>query len=131
MRQQMEQLYRKQFVGATRIQDPYVQMKVAVREMESSETNMPVYADQQRILGLLADISLRIPDTLSLQVSRMVIDQKAIRMRGMTATFNTVNEIKSLLSQSPLYRDVQIVSATADKKTRKIRFEIQLELGES
>ncbi len=130
LRQQMEQLYRKQFVGATRIQDPYVQMKVAVREMESSETNMPVYADQQRILGLLADISLRIPDTLSLQVSRMVIDQKAIRMRGMTATFNTVNEIKSLLSLSPLYSDVQIVSATADKKTRKIRFEIQLELGE-
>lgn len=131
LRQQMEQLYRNQFTSATRIQDPYVQMKVALREMESSETNMPVYADQQRILDFLADISSRIPATLSLHVSRMVIDQKAIRMRGMTGTFNTVNQIKSLLSQSPLYGDVQIVSATADKKTRKIRFEIQLELGES
>ena len=131
LQQQMEQIFRKQFAGATRIQDPYVQMKVALREMESSETNMPVYADQQRILDFLADISSRIPATLSLHVSRMVIDQKAIRMRGMTATFNTVNEIKRLLSQSPLYSGVQIVSATADKKTRKIRFEIQLELGES
>ncbi|WP_319550499.1 type II secretion system protein GspL [Desulfogranum marinum] len=131
LRQQMEQLYRNQFTSATRIQDPYVQMKVALKEMESSETNMPVYADQQRMLDFLADISARIPATLSLHVSRMVIDQKAIRMRGMTGTFNTVNQIKSLLSQSPLYGDVQIVSATADKKTRKIRFEIQLELGES
>ena len=131
LRQQMEQLYRKQFASVTRIQDPYVQMKVALREMESSGTNMPVYADHQRILDFLADISSRIPAALSLQVSRMVIDQKAIRLRGMTATFNTVNEIKNLLSQSPLYSEVQIVSATADKKTRKIRFEIQLELGES
>ncbi|PID71810.1 MAG: hypothetical protein CSB34_05325 [Desulfobulbus propionicus] len=130
LRTQMEQLYRQQFPNVTRVHDPYVQMQVALRGMETTEGDVPIYAGNQRILDFLADISSRIPETTVIQVSRMVVDNKAVRMRGVTETFNAVDEIKNLLAQSPYYTDVQIVSATADKKTQKIRFEIQLDLGE-
>jgi len=127
---QMTQIYREQFPGATRIQDPYVQMQVALRGMEATESDIPIYAGNQRTLDFLADISSRIPEAITLQVSRMVVDNKAVRMRGVTETFNAVDEIKNLLARSPLYTGVQIVSATADKKSQKIRFEIQMDLGE-
>ncbi|WP_028583028.1 type II secretion system protein GspL [Desulfogranum mediterraneum] len=130
LRQRMTTLYQGIFPRATRIQDPYVQLKVAVQEMERSETTVPVYAGKRQVLALLADISARIPEELSLQVTRMVIDQQAVRMRGVTGTFNNVDAIKNHLSASAYYSSVAIVSATADKKSNKIRFELQLELGE-
>ena len=79
---------------------------------------------------LLADVSSRIPATLALRVSRLSIDREAVLIKGTTDTFNSVETIKSLLSASPRYKSVQIVSATADKekKTGAIRFEVQLQL---
>ncbi len=126
----MVQLYQEQFPSVTRIQDPYLQMQVALRDQGTTETIAPLFSGQKRVLDFLADISSRIPQKLPLQVSRMVVDQQTIRMRGITDTFNNVDEIKEALSLSTLYARVNIISATADAKTNKIRFEIQLEFGD-
>lgn len=131
LQERMEQLYRSQFPSITRVQDPYVQMQVALREVQATETEVPIYAGKQQMLDVLADISARIPERVTLQVSRLVADHKGVRMRGVTETFNNVNEIKGMLSRSPRYSAVKIVSATADAKTKKIRFELQLDIQES
>lgn len=130
LRSEMLRVYRSRFPHAQRIQDPYVQMKVALRDIEVSEQSMPMYSGRKRNLDYLADISMRIPPSLPIRVSRLVVDTKAVRVRGITENFNRVDEIKNRLAASPLYSSVQILSATADTKTNKIRFELQLLPGD-
>ncbi len=129
LRQEMRSIYSKTFPTATRIYDPRLQMEAALKEVEASETTVPLFSKGKRVLGYLADISSRIPDSITLQVSRLVIDQKTIHIKGTTDTFNNVDAIKGKLSKSQHYDDVQIVSATADKDKELIRFEIQLLLA--
>ena len=85
---------------------------------------------KKQVLGLLADISARIPATVALRVSRLAIDRESVLIKGTTDTFNSVEIIKSSLSGSAKFKSVQIVSATADKEKKNgaIRFEVQLQL---
>lgn len=128
LRKEMETLFGETFPNVTRVVDPYAQMQAALKEVESSEVVVPLYTQEKRVLHLLADISARIPPSLTIHVSRLVIDQKGVHIKGTTDAYNNVDTIKNVLSGSPSYSDVQIVSATADKGKGLIRFEIQMEL---
>ncbi len=127
---QMRALYRQTFPGATRIVDPLAQMKANLRQMQAPRVSLPLFTGRKRILDILADISGRIPESVAIHVSRLVIDAESVQIKGTTDTFNNVDTIRNRLLSSPLYREVKIVSATAGKN-KKIRFEIRLQLGEA
>ncbi|HFQ89714.1 MAG TPA: hypothetical protein ENK27_06515 [Desulfobulbus sp.] len=126
---QMRSLYRQSFPGATRIIDPLAQMKANLRQMQAPRVSLPLFTGRKRILDILADISARVPKSVTIHVSRLVIDDASVQIKGTTDTFNNVDTIKNRLVASPLYREVKIVSATAGKKKGEIRFEIRLQLG--
>ena len=92
---------------------------------------MPLFTREKRILAILADISTLVPADVSLHVSRMLIDQDSVKIKGTTDAFNNVNTIKNLLARSPRFSEVTIVSATKAKDKNIIRFEINLQLGEN
>ncbi len=128
---QMEQIFRKSFPGTSRIVDPLVQMQSKLREAEAPTVSMPLFTQEKRVLAILADVSARIPATLSIHVSRLVIDQGGVKLKGTTDAFNNVNMIKNVLSKSPRFAEVNIVSATKAKKKGVIRFEIRMQLREN
>ncbi|MCI5125818.1 MAG: hypothetical protein D3925_15445, partial [Candidatus Electrothrix sp. AR5] len=74
------------------------------------------------------DISDRIPTSLDLHLTRLIIDQDSVKLTGTTDAFNNVNTIKSLLTESDRYSEVNIVSATKGNENEGIRFEIKLQL---
>lgn len=125
----MTALYRETFPDATRIVDPLVQMQANVREVQAPSIAIPVLSGDKRILNIMADISSRIPDSVKIQVSRMVIDQESVQIKGIIDTFNDVNLVQNSLRKSPLFTDVAIVSAAADKESGMIRFELRLQTG--
>ncbi len=125
----MRSLYQQTFPGATRIIDPLAQMKANLRQMQAPRISLPLFTGRKRILEILADISARIPQSVTIHVSRLVIDDASVQLKGTTDTFNNVDTIKNRLVDSPLYSGVKIVSATAGKKKGEIRFEIRLQLG--
>ena len=127
--ERMTELYRETFPDATRIVDPLVQMQANVRDVQAPSIATPVFSGEKRILNLLADISGRIPETIEIHVTRLVIDQESVQIKGTTDTFNNVNLIQDGLRKSPLFTDVNIVSAAADKESGKIRFELRLQTG--
>ncbi|MDD3619592.1 MAG: type II secretion system protein GspL [Desulfobulbaceae bacterium] len=127
--ERMNQLYRETFPEATRIVDPLAQMQANVRDVQAPAIATPVFSGEKRTLNLLADISGRIPEAIEIHVSRLVIDQDTVQLRGTTDTFNNVNIIQGNLRKSPLFSDVNIVSAAADKDSGKIRFELKLQIG--
>lgn len=127
--ERMMELYRETFPDSTRIVDPLVQMQANVRDVQAPSLASPVFSGEKRTLNFLADISGRIPETIEIHVSRLVIDQDSVQIRGITDTFNNVNLIQSNLRKSPLFHGVDIVSAAADKESGKIRFELRLQTG--
>jgi len=105
-------------------------MQARIKSAQGPASPLPLLYGDKRVLGLLADISARIPATVALRVGRLAIDRESVTLKGTTATFNAVEIIKSGLAASPKFKAVQIVSATADKEKKDgaIRFEVQLQL---
>ncbi len=103
-------------------------MRSKLGELQGADVDLRIFTKDIKILKIIADISARIPDNIDVKVSRFVIGKGVIRLKGTTNAFNNVNIIKNNLSKSGYYRGVEIVSATADKRTGRIRFEIKLTL---
>ncbi len=124
-------VFKETFPDRTRISDPLIEMKANIRNLQAPSTATPVFSGDKRALNILADISGRIPASIQLEVSRLVIDQESVRIKGTTDTFNNVNIIQGNLRKSPLFEDVNIVSAAADKDSKKIRFELRMQTGDA
>jgi len=131
LHREMVALFKQTFPEVTRVVDPHVQMQSKLREVQGSEVSIPLFSGDKRVLEILADISGRIPKDISLHVSRLVIDQESVQIKGTTDAYNNVDVIKNKLAASTRYVEVKIVSATADKKKGSIRFEIRLQLVEA
>jgi general secretion pathway protein L len=122
-------MFKETFPERTRVKDPLLEMKASIRNIQAPSIATPVFSGDQRALNILADISGRIPGSIKIEVSRLVIDQESVQVKGTTDTFNNVNIIQSNMRKSPLYEDVDIVSAAADKDGKKIRFELRMQTG--
>ena len=134
LRAEMTDIYRQTFPAVTTVREPYAEMQAAMRAVQGPAAPSTSASAGQRVLGLLADISARIPASVALQVSRLAIDREMVLVKGSTDTFNAVQAIRNGLSASALFSEVKIVSATADKEKGEqggqIRFELQLQFKE-
>ena len=128
--EKMRALYRTTFPDVTRIQDPYIEMQAKLRSFHGTDTPLPYFVTDRWVLPLLADISRRIPSSISLKVARLSVDREVVAMKGTTDSFNGIELMKTALSASPHLGAVRIVSATAEKgkKDGAIRFELQMQL---
>lgn len=127
---EMTTIFQETFAGTTAVRDPFAEMQARVKSATGPASPSPLLYNDKRVLGLLTDISARIPGSVLLRVNRLSIDQETVVIKGTTDTFNAVEAIKSALAASPRFKSVQIVSAAADKDDRHggIRFEMQLQL---
>jgi general secretion pathway protein L len=127
---EMTAIFQQTFPGVAKVRDPFVEMQARVKSATGPSSLPPMLQGNKRILGLLADISARIPASLAVRVNRLTIDREAMAIKGTIDTFNAVETMKSALAASPKFKSVQIVSATADKdkKNGGVRFELQLQL---
>ena len=104
-------MFRKTLPDVKRIVNPVQQMKVKLNDVKSSAISFPGIKANQRVLDLLGDISQRVPKSMDMQVTRMVIDPETVRISGETDTFNTVDNIKTGLEPSDYFSTVTITSA--------------------
>jgi general secretion pathway protein L len=126
---QMEQVFKESFPSGKPGLDPLLQMQSQRKAMNTAGAVMPIFAEEQRILAILADISARIPASLDLHTARMTVDQEAVMLKGSTDAFNNVNAIQAALSRSGRYAEAAIVSAAKGKDGEGIQFEIRLKLA--
>lgn len=125
--QRVTEVFSRTFPDVKRIVDPLQQMKVKVNEVKTSAISIPGTNSTNKVLDLLKDISERIPKSLDVHVTRMVIDQETVRVSGKTDTFNTVDSIKSGLEPSKYVSGVTISSANLDRTGKRVQFEIKLQ----
>ncbi|MFW6147334.1 MAG: pilus assembly protein PilM [Thermodesulfobacteriota bacterium] len=123
---QISEIFRRTLPDITRIVDPVQQLKAKINELKSSDLALPGIDRRERVLDLLRDLSLRIPESLDVKVLGMVVDPETIQIRGETDTFNTVDTIKKGLEPSPYFSEVTISSANLDRSGKRVQFEMSL-----
>ena len=125
---QINAIYREAVPGGGRIVDAVQQLTVKVSELKSATSGGTAGNANYTTVLVLTDISKRIPKNLSVTFERFIYDRKTVRIKGLTDTFNTVDQMKRYLNESPLYRDVSIVSANVATKENGVKFELKLQL---
>ncbi len=125
---QVVKIFTQTLPNMTKIVDPVQQMRVQVDEMRKTAGMFTAGSKGRSVLDLLEDISKRVPSSLDVKVSRVVIDPEGVVIKGTTDTFNTVDSIKKGLDDSVFFSDVVISSANLDRSGNRVRFELRSEL---
>ncbi len=126
--QKIETMYRETVPDSSPGPDPLKQLQVKVKELKELPATGTMQNPGINSVKLLADISARLPASMEVSFERLIYDRKAIRIRGVTDNFNTVDQMKNSLAESPFFADVSIGSANVDQKVNGVRFELKLEL---
>jgi general secretion pathway protein L len=98
-----------------------------IEELEASNVFLSGVKGDQLVLDLLKDISERIPQSVDILVTRLVIDPDTVRVSGETDDFDTAEKIKSSLEPSSYFSDVTLDNPVRDRTGKRIRFELILE----
>jgi general secretion pathway protein L len=129
--QRITGLFRQAFPEVTNVRFPVLQMKQKIKELETSSGLLPGgVASNRKMLDVLRDISQRIPASLDMDVSNMVIDGEKVRISGDTDTFSTVDDMKNSLEPSDYFKSVTLGPANLDRTGKRVNFEISMQRAE-
>lgn len=120
-------IFKKTLPSVTRIVDPVRQLEAAINQTRGAMRLPQESAGGGAAIELLRDLFVNIPRSVSLDVDTLTLDQKRIRLKGHTDTFNSVDKIKNGLSRSSYFTSVSIASAQLDRSGDNIRFELLME----
>ena len=125
---QIADVFMSTFPDVKKVLDPAKQMRIKLDEIKKTapatvETKKNVYS-----IDILDEISSRVPDDVDVLLSRLVIDNDNVLVSGDTPTFNTVDDLKSRLEESPIFKKVTISSANMEKSGKRVRFKLKLQL---
>ena len=114
--------------GVARIVEPVSQLQAEIKRLKTGGRQG---GNAYKVIDLLAEISERIPASSRVRLTLMVVDDKGVRLKGTTNTFNTVDTIKKGLEKSSYFQTVTITSANLAQKGDEVLFEIKIQLGGS
>lgn len=129
LRKQGETIFLETLPQVTRIVEPVQQLQVEIREIKKGTLGDAALESDLKILDLLAEVSVRIPESINVHVLRMVADSNGVLLRGLTDNFNSVDGLKKVLEKSAYFSSVTINSANLASQSSGIRFELKLELN--
>ena len=120
-------LYKATFPEATRIVDPYREMQVQLQQARKTAGYNSENENQVRTIDVLNSISRQIPDSVSVDMSRMVMSPDSIVISGRTDGYDSVDEVKNRLEQISYFKKVSISSSNIDRSGKEVRFQIKAE----
>lgn len=126
-------IFQTTFPDKKTIRDPYLQMKANARVM-LKKSGMAKGKDQIRkekdmkVLDIMQELSGKINSTIDIDISRFLLNGPRLILSGSTDAFNNVDNIKSKIESSRLFKKVSISSAAADKKGSRVNFKFIIEM---
>jgi Tfp pilus assembly PilM family ATPase len=126
--QQIRTIYKETFPDVKRIVDPYREMQVNVQEAKKSAVIQSTAGPHIRSIDILNSISQYVPDSIKVDVTRMVISPENVLITGTTDDFKSVEDIKSKLEQVDYFKKVTITSSNLDRSGKEVRFGLKVEL---
>jgi general secretion pathway protein L len=125
---QMTQVFKATFPEVKTIRYPYQEMQAKIRETKKTAAFEDEAGPHIRSIDLLNSISEKIPDNITVNLARLVIQPDNVIISGTTDTYNSVDNIKNRLEQIQYFKKVTISSSNIDRSGNEVRFMLKLEL---
>ncbi len=103
------------------------QLKVRIAEARNSSSGLNGHGAGIRTLDIIKDISRLIPESTDFLITSFTFDGAAVKIKGETDNFNTVDNIKNSLSKSNYFKNVTISSATLIKKGSRVGVDLRID----
>lgn len=125
-------IFTETFPDRKRIQDPYLQMKANVKDMQKKtnadpDKTQPI-GKKVRVMAVMGEISVKTDPAMDVEITSFLLNSGRLVLSGSTDNFNTVDKIKTGLESSDLFKKVGISSAAADKKGDRVNFKFNIDL---
>jgi general secretion pathway protein L len=128
---QMEQIFKSTFPEVKTVHHPYPEMQAMMRDTNKNAVLQTETGPHIRSIDILNSISEKIPETITVNFNRMVIQPEDVIISGTTDTFNSVDDIKSRLEQIQFFQKVTISSANIDRSGNEVQFMLKAEFPKS
>ena len=125
---QITGIFQETFPEVKRIEDPFRQMQIKVKEAQNNAVFQTETTSQILSIDILNNISKSISDSITVDISRMVISPGNVIITGTTDTFEAVDEIKNKLEQIDAFKKVTISSSNKDRTGKEVRFQMKVVL---
>jgi type II secretory pathway component PulL len=124
---QITDVFKSTLPNVKRIVEPAHQMRMAIEDLKKSAPSTVEKKKNVYSIDILNEISSRVPEDVDVLLSRLVIDEDNVLVSGDTPTFNTVDDLKSRLEDSPIFTKVTISSANMEKSGGRVRFKLKIQ----
>ena len=121
-------VFQSTFPEISQIVDPVHQMRTKLAEAQKGVSFPGETGSSAQTIDILNDISRLIPENLDIELISIVSGGDNVLISGNTDTFNAVDDIKTGLEQSDIFKTVSISSANMDKSGKRVRFKIKVAL---
>ncbi|MEJ2099499.1 MAG: type II secretion system protein GspL [Desulfobacterales bacterium] len=128
---QMTQIFKATFPEVKTVRYPYQEMRARMRETNRNAVLQAETGPHIRSIDILDSISEKIPETITVNFTRLVIQPENVLISGTTDTFNSVDDIKSRLEQIQHFQKVTISSANIDRSGNEVQFMLKVEFPKS
>lgn len=129
--QKINELFQQTFPEVKNVQFPVLQMTQKINELKDSSSLLPGGINSnQKALDILRDISQRIPGSLDIDVSNLVIDTETVRITGDTDTYSAGDELKKNLEPSGYFKSVTLGTQSLDKTGKRVNLNIKMQRAE-
>ncbi len=125
---QIEAVFSETLPGTRRVGDALEQMKSEIKRAKSGGIDSEHGPNPVRTIDILLQLSQSVPKELDMVFSRLVYGNDGLTLSGEAAAFNAVDEIKSNLEKSGLFKQVTISSANMDRGGNKVLFKLKIDL---
>jgi len=124
---------RKEFMqaqpGVKKVVNEVEQMKTLVQEEKARVNALGGLSKATSPLEILREFSTVIEPEWKVRVTDLVVEPEAIEVTGEADSFETINQVKSRLDKSSLYKEVQLKTARASTLENVVEFKLQMKRG--
>ncbi len=124
---------RKEFMqaqpGVKKVVNEVQQMKNSVQEEKTRVNALGGISKAASPLEILREFSMVIEPAWKVRVTDLIVDPESIEVSGEADSFETINQIKSRLEKSSLYKEVQLKTARASTVENGFEFKLQMKRG--
>jgi type II secretory pathway component PulL len=125
---QITGIFQETFPEVKRIVDPFQQMQIKVQEVKKSAVSQAATTSQIISIDILNHISKSISESITVDITRMVMSPDNVLISGTTDTFEAVDDIKSKLEQIEAFKKVTISSTNKNRSGKEVRFQMKVAL---
>ena len=124
---------RKEFMqaqpGVKKVVNEVQQMKNSVQEEKARVNALGGISKAASPLEILREFSTVIEPGWKVRVTDLVVEPESIEVSGEADSFETINQVKSRMEKSSLYKEVQLKTARASTVENVFEFKLQMKRG--